>query len=99
MRRFNLLPFFCLVTVVAISLPAFSGCDLGTYSQRSTEYLQKNPGGMRKKTVKPKEVEEEEARAVRRNDLMWDRLPACQYALDRLEAYPTHVTRRNRCIA
>jgi hypothetical protein len=52
MRRFQQLSFLCLVTVSAISLTALSGCDLGTYSKRSTEYLQANPGGVKKKVTK-----------------------------------------------
>ena len=60
MRRFYQTSFFCLVTVLAISLSAFSGCDLGTYSERSTEFLEANPDGMRKEMKKEKmEMKEE----------------------------------------
>ena len=55
MRRFQQLSF-CLVVVAAISLTGFSGCDLGTYSKRSSEYLEANPGGVKKKTKKKKKT-------------------------------------------
>ena len=58
MRRFQQLSF-CLVTILAVSLTGFSGCDLGTYSKRSTEFLQKNPGGVKKK-MKKEEMKKEE---------------------------------------
>ncbi len=68
MRRFQQLSF-CLVVVVAISLTAFSGCDLGTYSKRSSEYLEANPGGVKKKVVKPKAKGAEETSAVDQHGL------------------------------
>jgi len=57
MRRFQHLSF-CLVTVLAISLTSLCGCDLGTYSKRSSEYLEKNPGGI-KKMMKKEEMKKE----------------------------------------
>lgn len=63
MRRFQQLSCFCLVTVVAISLTCLCGCDLGTYSKRSTDYLQANPGGMNKEMkeeMKKEKMEKEE---------------------------------------
>ena len=57
MGRHQLLAL-CHVTVLAISLSVFSGCDLGTYSNRSTEFLKMNPGGV-KKEMKKMEKEEE----------------------------------------
>ena len=58
MRRFQQFSFFCLVAVAAISLTALSGCDLGTYSKRSTEFLQANPGGVKKEMKKEMMKEE-----------------------------------------
>lgn len=66
MRRFQQLSF-CLVTVAAISLTTLCGCDLGTYSKRSTEYLDANPGGVKKKVTKPKAKEAEDTSAVDRH--------------------------------
>ena len=54
MRRFQQLSF-CFITALAISLTSLCGCDLGTYSKRSTDYLQANPGGMKKEMKKEKE--------------------------------------------
>ncbi len=50
----------CLVIALAISLTALCGCDLGTYSKRSTDYLETNPGGVKKKVKKVEKVEESE---------------------------------------
>jgi len=57
MRRFQQLSL-CLVAALAISLISLCGCDLGTYSKRSTEFLQANPGGV-KKEMKKKEMKKE----------------------------------------
>ena len=59
MRRFKQLSFVCVVAVAAISLTALCGCDLGTYSQRSSDFLQANPGGV-KKQMKKEEMKKEE---------------------------------------
>ena len=65
MRRFQQLSSLCLIISLAITLPAFSGCDLGTYSKRSSEFLQKNPGGvekgMKKDEMKKDESKEDES--------------------------------------
>ena len=58
MRRFQQLSL-CLVAALAISLISLCGCDLGTYSKRSTEFLQANPGGV-KKQMKKEKMEKEE---------------------------------------
>jgi hypothetical protein len=62
MRCFQQLSF-CLTTALAITLAAFCGCDLGTYSKRSSDYLEANPGGV-KKEVKKKAEEPEKTSAV-----------------------------------
>ena len=58
MRRFQQLSFY-LVAAAAISLTALCGCDLGTYSKRSADFLQANPGGV-KKEMKKEEMKKEE---------------------------------------
>ena len=59
MRRFHQISF-CLVLVASISLTGLCGCDLGTYSKRSTEFLQANPSGM-KKEMKKEEMDDKAA--------------------------------------
>ena len=58
MRRFQQF-FLCLVAALAISLTSLCGCDLGTYSKRSADFLQANPGGV-KKEMKKEEMKKEE---------------------------------------
>ena len=62
MRRFQQLSFY-LVAAAAISLTALCGCDLGTYSKRSADFLQANPGGV-KEEMKKEEMKKEETSAV-----------------------------------
>ena len=57
MRRRPPLSGFCLVAALAIALPSLCGCDLGTYSQRSSEYLDANPSGVKKEMKKAKDKE------------------------------------------
>ena len=45
------IPISCFAVLLAAGLLCLTGCDLGTYSKRSNEFLKSNPAGKKSSSL------------------------------------------------